>query len=191
VKGARTERDLRGETPADAYHVPGHGIGVVVHEATDDEATASTAVVDVVDVSPGVEDLVAHREAMVRGMSRLDAAVRAAKPGAADRYARVLGHMAGGMSPAEVAVTEGVSPARAATLIAEVRAAGRARARVDRVRVEVIRYVAEEPMSTLSDLADVGADAADINTAVRELVDEGILRRRGRSFYVTPRAASI
>ena len=99
--------------------------------------------------------------------------------------------MASGMSPAEVAVTEGVSPARAATLIAEVRAAGRVRARVDRVRVAVVRYVANEPMSTMADLADVGADAVDVGTAVRELVDEGVLRRRGASFYVTPRAATL
>jgi hypothetical protein len=192
VKGARTERDLRGETPADAYHVPEHGVGVAVHDVDDDGATASsTAVVDVVDWSAGVDDLLAHHDAMTRGMARLEAAVRAYKPGAADRYARVLGHMASGMSPAEVAVTEGVSPARAATLIAEVRAAGRVRARVDRVRVAVVRYVANEPMSTMADLADVGADAVDVGTAVRELVDEGVLRRRGASFYVTPRAATL
>lgn len=193
VKGARTERDLRGETPQGAFQAPGGGVAVAVYEVSaqmDNGVTSggdrNCALVDIVDNTQWADEYCAHQEALSRGMARLEQAVRSYKPGAPDRYARVLGHLARGCSPAEVAREENVAPARAATLIAEVRAAGRERARIDQVRAEVLRYVQGEPMSTLSDLADLGAKTSDLSSAVSELIHEGLLhRRRGGSLELT------
>lgn len=196
VKGSRTDRDLHGATPNDAFASPTDGPTAVVYEAPEgsdgghvalDHAASGMSMVDVVDPTPSFTDLLLHQEALRKGMARLEEAVRASKPGAADRYARVLGHMAKGMTPAEVADAENVSHARAATLIAEVRAAGRQRARVDRARVAVIRYVHEEPMSTVSDLvSELDADKTAIRDAVSELLADGfIARHNGGSLEVT------
>jgi hypothetical protein len=193
VKGARTERDLRGETPQGAFQAPGSGVAVVVYEVSDQAVhggltggAQNCALVDIVDNAQWADEFCAHQEALSRGMARLEQAVRSYKPGAPDRYARVLGHLARGCSPAEVAREEKVAPARAATLIAEVRAAGRERARIDQVRAGVLRYIQEEPMSTLSDLADLGAKTSDLSSAVSELIHEGMLhRRRGGSLELT------
>lgn len=187
VKGARTDRDLKGDTPRDAFAVSGDGPTTVVYQDTDDDAPAATPLVDVVDATPSFEDILLHREAMEQGMARLEDAVRCSKPAAADRYARVLGHLARGLTPAEVAAEEGVSHARAATLIAEVRAAGRHRAKIDRVRVAVIRYVDAEPMSTVSDLvSDLDVDASYVRDAVSELLADGFLNfGRNGSLAVT------
>lgn len=192
VKGARTDRDLKGDTPRDAFAVSGDGPTTVVYQSTDDESTAGTPLVDVVDVTPSFTDVFLHREALNHGMARLEEAVRCAKPAAADRYARVLGLLAKGLTPAEVAAEEGVSHARAATLIAEVRAAGRRRAKIDRVRVAVIRYVDAEPMSTMSDLmAELDVDAPSVRDAVSELLADGFLHfGRNGSLAVTDLGSS-
>jgi hypothetical protein len=186
VKGSRTEREVRGDTTV--FTSPDVPSAVVYAVEGDDGAPSSqgNALVDVVDSSPTAEEILAHHDALKHGMARFKAAVRAAKPGAADRYARVLGHLARGLSPADVAREEGVSHARAATLIAEVRGAGRARATRDRVRVDIVRYLETEPMSTIADLTDdLGADDACITDAVSELVAEGVLAwRRGGSLHV-------
>lgn len=197
VKGSRTEREVRGMgPPPDAYASPGVDTTVVYALEGGGEgdpgtfATSSAsqghALLDVVDASPTAEELLAHRDAMARGMARFEAAVRADKPGAAARYVRVLGHMARGLSPAEVAAVEGVSPARGATLVAEVRQAGRHRATKDRVRHDVVRYLESEPMSTLAELVDeISADRATVRDAVTELVTEGIVVwRKGGSLQV-------
>ncbi|NBR00879.1 MAG: hypothetical protein EBT79_06370 [Actinobacteria bacterium] len=197
VKGSKTERDLREGTPVEvSCAVDGPTTVVYALEGGSDNdpgmfATSSAshghALLDVVDAAPSHEDVLAHQRALDQGMARLDAAVRAYKPGAADRYSRVLGHLARGLSPSEVAQAEDVSPARAATLIAEVRTAGRIRASRDRVRGDIIRYLETEPMSTLADLADdLSVDDACIRDAVTELVTEGVISwRRGGSLHVT------
>lgn len=196
-KGSKTDLDRRGETPSDAFQSSGKGSAAVysVEGGPDGESGTMTsssgsnghALVDVVDGSPTHDEVLAHQQALQQGMARLDDAVRSAKPGAADRYSRVLGHLARGMSPAEVAHAENVSPARAATLIAEVRAAGRQRAALDRLRDVVVRYVDSEPMSTVADLvSDLGADREYIRDAVSELVSEGVLVwRKGGSLQVS------
>ena len=198
VKGAKTERDLRNETPEEAFLAAVDGPSAAVYESdagtgheggsfTSTSAAPSMALLDVVDTAPYIEDVIAHQAAMASGMARLEQAVRAYKPNAANRYARVLGHLAKGLSPSEVADAEHVSHARAATLIAEVRMAGRVRANIDRARVAVIRYVMDEPMSTLTDIfGDVGGNPSDLSSAVSELLSEGLLAgRNGGSFEVT------
>jgi len=196
VKGSRTEREVRGEAPLDVFAAPEAASTVVyaVEGGGEDDAgtfasssaSSGHALLDVIDTDPTPEDVLAHSEALRRGMERFEAAVRADKPGAADRYARVLGHLARGMSPAEVAQAEGVSPARAATLIAEVRESGRRRADLDRVRGEVVRYLDSEPMSTVADMVDdLTVDVTRIRTAVSELLSEGVLVwRKGGSLRV-------
>lgn len=199
VKGAKTERDLRSETPDDAFRGAVDGPTAAVYEAPEgsggeggtfasSRASSGAALLDVVDPAPPFDDVLEHQAALARGMARFEDAVRCYKPNAAERYVRVLGHLAQGLSPSEVAAAEHVSHARAATLIAEVRAAGRHRAKIDRVRVAVIRYVIDEPMSTLSDLVgDLDAGRADIASAVSELLSEGLVAsRRGGSLEVTP-----
>lgn len=199
VKGAKTERDLRSETPSDAFQSAVDGPSAVLYEAPEgsdgeggtfasSRAASGMALLDVVDPSPMFDDMLEHQAALARGMARFEDAVRCYKPNAAERYVRVLGHLAKGLTPSEVADAEHVSPARAATLIAEVRAAGRHRANLDRVRVVVIRYVMDEPMSTLSDLlGDIDAERNDIASAVSELLTEGLVAsRRGGSLEVTP-----
>ena len=197
VKGSRTEREVRGESPLEVFAAPDAPNTVVyaVEGGGEDEggtfasssASHGHALLDVVDTAPTPEDVLAHREALERGMARFEAAVRADKPGAADRYARVLSHLARGMSPAEVAQAEGVSAARAATLIAEVRESGRRRADLDRVRVRVVRYLETEPMSTIAELvAEISADGSRVRDAVTELVSEGVLLwRKGGSLQVS------
>jgi hypothetical protein len=198
VKNARTERDLRNETPDEAFQCAVDGPTAAVYEApegSDDEggsfassrAASGAALLDVVDPSPMFDDVLEHQAALARGMARFEDAVRSYKPNAADRYVRVLGHLAQGLNPSEVAAVEHVSPARAATLIAEVRAAGRHRANIDRVRIAVIRYVMDEPMSTLSDLVgDLDEERVEVASAVSELLSEGLITsRRGGSFEVT------
>jgi hypothetical protein len=198
VKGAKTERDLRNETPDEAFQCAVDGPTAAVYESPEgsegeggtfasSRASSGSALIDVVDPSPLFDDVVEHQAALARGMARFEDAVRCYKPNAAERYVRVLGHLAQGFTPSEVAAAEHVSPARAATLISEVRAAGRHRANIDRVRVAVIRYVIDEPMSTLSDLVgDLRAERGDIASAVSELLTEGLVAtRRGGSLEVT------
>lgn len=198
LKNARTERDLRNETPDEAYQVAVDGPTAVVYEAPEGSeheggsyasanASSGAALLDVVDFAPRFDEVLEHQAALARGMARLEAAVRSYKPNAADRYARVLGHLASGMKPADVATAEKVSDARAATLIAEVRAAGRLRANLDRVRDSVLSYLKEEPMSTLTDLVgELGDAQGNVPLVVSELLSEGlIITRRGGSLEVT------
>lgn len=190
MKGSKTELEQRGNVPKDVFFAPAGGSIGIVYEPSED---GNTDTIHIVDNGPSIDDLVEHQAAMQRGLARLEGAVRQCKPGAADRYARILGHVAAGLGAAEVAAVEGVSNARAATLIAEVRSAGRERARLDHVRVQVLRYVKAEPMATISDLTtDLVADRTAIQSVVSELLKEGILNHhRGGSLEISALGNSI
>ncbi len=195
VKNARTERDLRGATPMDAFSAPVDGTSTAVYAIEGDEgvgsfatsaASPSSALLDVMDVSPSPEDILAHKEHLARGMARLDAAVRSYKPGAAVRYSRVLSHLAAGLSPNEIAEAENVSRNRGATLLAEVRTAGKQMVTMDRTRGAIVEYLVSEPMSTVSDLtSDLAHAPEDIQAAINELLSEGHLTVSRGSFRVT------
>lgn len=199
VKGAKNERDLRGEpSPVRAaVNVPGAVLYASEGGADGDpgvfatgDAIGGCALVDVMDTAPTPEERLAHQQAVERGMARLEASVRAYKPAAADRYVRILGYLAEGMSSEQVAVAEKVTPARAATLLAEVRAAGRHRAHLDRVRVGVVKFLMDEPMATVGDMSPAELNVKNctethIRDAVTELVAEGVIVwRRGGSLEV-------
>ena len=187
IKSARTDRDLEDKTPESAYKMDpsSHRQAILaVDEGSETglRATASNvsggALVDVVDSTPSFEEVFEHQEFARSRMARLEAAVRAYKSTAPDRYARVLAHMAAGKTVEEIADLEEVSRNRAAAIVAEVRVAGRNLVEFDAVRRKIMEYVQAEPMATLDDLvSDLAEDRALVSRAVTDLLSAGALQR--------------
>jgi hypothetical protein len=87
-------------------------------------------------------------------MQQVEDAIRRIKGRNPERYARIWRHMLDGCPAKVIGIREHVSKNRAANLIADTRKALRAAAREVKDAVLVLRFVSEEPYSTIEDILE-------------------------------------
>lgn len=209
LKGCRTEKDLRlvGEdegTHQDAVDrsIPTDAQGVFM--STDDEGSMGDLVsggpssLPLLDVVGGnLDEEVIHNMTWTRGLALTEAALRKEKPGAADRFVRLFRMVCEDASFREIGDTENVSRNRAATLVAEMRAAIQRAGHSVELRVKVLAYVKEWPRVTVEDMEEpeewvgvghgrenVGGLGVKVPRALLDdLVEEGRLTRLQHGRY--------
>ena len=151
----------------------------------DDESTAIG--VEFIDSAESPEDAAIRRLDTERQMKMLRAHTRINHGSAGERFTRVLGLMAQGMTTEQVAVAEGVSDGRAKKLTNEVRAGLRKSVSRNLVADAIIRTVSDEPFSTRSEIEETLQIESDVvDFCLRYLVDEGeITEFSGQSYVLT------
>jgi hypothetical protein len=167
-KGARTEKDLRLglEEDISGRSVPADNQAIFL--SLDDEggtsafvsgASSSNALLDV--VGGNLEDEIVHRMTAQRGISLTEAAIAREKAGAKDRFSRLFKMTQEDKSYHEIGQAEGVSRNRAASLVADLRSAVTNWTLDSHSTVLVVRYIQEEPSSTLTDIVTGLAEKAN------------------------------
>jgi hypothetical protein len=165
----------------------------VVSLTADDEGSAShgvrkgrigsAPVTDVVD--PSAVEKMEHRIAWNQGLERVRDAVRRHKPGNPERYVNIFDAMCDGISQEGLAMREGVSKNRAATLMADTRTALRKARQVGIQARIILSYIREEPWATLEDLQEDLDGDMPLAFLLVELVKKGRLKGRNGSFCIT------
>lgn len=118
--------------------------------------TGERVIVDPSDVERREHDL-----ASAQGIDRVREAVRLHKPGAPDRYERVFGLMLQGTPVAEIGRLEGVSRNRAASLMADTRAAIRAAVQSSLDARALLQYVEAEGFPSRDDMVEAIVNPKD------------------------------
>jgi len=171
-------------------------------------------------VGGNLEDEILHRMTAQRGIALAEAAVRREKAGAPDRFARLLGLVLSDTGFREIGIAEGVSRNRAASLVADLRAAVQQATSHSNEAAKVLQCIQEEPCSTLEDIhealkeqaqaawekevSDAGGDDSVVGeldlsfldrinaNLLDTLVSAGRAKRVGRGgFVVTPSGEAI
>tara|TARA_Y100000310_G_scaffold345749_1_gene469238 strand:- start:5514 stop:6614 length:1101 start_codon:yes stop_codon:yes gene_type:complete len=124
--GARTEKERRDRKAAEAVQEAEGTPAKVLVYADNVELSAGRELVEVMDPSAPVSDMLAERLSFEKMWGRLQDAMKQAKPHAYNRYVGILRmQILEGRSVKEIAEVEGVSPFRAATMLQEARRAVR------------------------------------------------------------------
>ena len=157
-KGARTEKDLRLAVDEDVTlrSLPADTRAIFL--SPEDEggsafvsgAPHAHPLLDV--VGGNFEDEILHRMTAQRGIALAEAAVRREKAGAPDRFARLLTMVLSDTGFREIGLAEGVSRNRAASLVADLRAAVQQAISHSNEAAKVLECIREEPCSTLEDI---------------------------------------
>lgn len=202
-KGCRTEKDLRldAETETESHQdtvarsIPSENQGVFLAEDGEGQSGSlvgvGSAAFPLLDVVGGnMEDELIHWMSGRRMLSLVEEAVRRQKRGAADRFARILAMLRGEYSLHEIGAAEGVSRNRAASLVADLRAAMQRAVASSGLAVRVLQYVRKEPYATLEDMEESeenGGMGETVDATILDaLVAAGRLRReRGGCYLVT------
>lgn len=147
----------------------------------------SEVIVDIT-ATDALEHQIAFNNVMDRFRSRV---FRLFKPGAAERYERIYKWMVEGVVEAEIAEREGVSPNRAANLMAEVRSTLRKAAQATKDACKVIEYLQEEPYSTVEDLQEDLHLKTDVEFLLKVLVERGRVQTSRGSYTTTTQGVAF
>lgn len=201
-KGARTEKDLHQEDEADivSRSVPSEHQGLFL--ITDEEGGtgefmgAGSASMPLIDVLGGdmAEEMV-HRLAGQRGMQQAEAVLRRAK--SPDRFGRVFQSLVEGeLSVQEIGQQEGVTRARAAVIISNIRDTFEEEKRASSLVYKILLYIKENPYSTSADIESPVDDSPQalgggLGVSIPPMllsliVDAGFLIEQNESFVISP-----
>lgn len=213
-KGCRTEKDLRldvEEEVGDAHRdtvdrsIPSEAAGVFLTEDSEGQAgtlvSGSSSAAPLLDVVGGnLEDEIIHRMTGLRGFALLEAAIRREKPGASDRFARILGMLREDKGFRDIGAAEGVSRNRAASLVADLRDAVNRAVATSTVAVRILKYVRDVPYATIEDMEEprriehgenVGGLGEAVDVSILDaLVAAGRLSREGDGCYLLTAAGA-